>query len=102
MSDGQPDVAVLGAGIAGLSIAWQLLRRGAKVSIISGVEPAASAVAAGVVAPLPKTEINPPPRPRPAAAPPAHPAVPGRPAGDPRAPTRLRHRLRPPGGFVRC
>ncbi len=48
MSEGQPDVAVLGAGIAGLSIAWQLLRRGAKVSIISGVEPAASAVAAGV------------------------------------------------------
>src|SRR5258708_31821314 len=94
MSDGQPDVAVLGAGIAGLSIAWQLLRRGAKVSIISGVEPAASAVAAGGLAPVPEAQINPPPGRRAPAAPPAYPQFLGSPAPDTRPPTPL-SRCRP-------
>ncbi len=57
--DAKPEVAVLGAGIAGLSIAWQLLRRGVGVSVVSGVEPPASAVAAGMLAPMPETQINP-------------------------------------------
>src|SRR5258708_12470916 len=82
MSEGQPEVAVLGAGIAGLSIAWQLLRQGVGVSVVSGVEPAASAVAAGMPAPVPQTAGHPaicpagasplPPPPPPLSSPAAH------------------------------
>ena len=59
MSTARPDVIVLGAGVAGLSIAWQLLRKGASVSVVSGTQAAASAVAAGMLAPMPEAQINP-------------------------------------------
>lgn len=52
-------VVVLGGGIAGWTIAWQLLRRGMSVRLVAGQEPMASAVAAGMLAPMPETSINP-------------------------------------------
>jgi glycine oxidase len=55
----RPDVAVLGGGIAGLAIAWRLLRRGAAVTVVAGSQPSASRVAAGMLAPMPETDINP-------------------------------------------
>jgi glycine oxidase len=55
----RPDVAVLGAGIAGLTIAWRLLRRGAAVTVVAGSQPSASGVAAGMLAPMPEGDINP-------------------------------------------
>jgi glycine oxidase len=55
----RPEVAVLGGGIAGLSIAWRLLRRGAGVTVVAGSQPAASRVAAGMLAPMPEADINP-------------------------------------------
>src|SRR5258708_13751486 len=57
--DAKPEVAGLGAGLAGPALAWQLLRRGVGGSVVSGVEPPASAVAAGMLAPMPETQINP-------------------------------------------
>ena len=54
-----PDVAVLGGGIAGLSIAWWLLRRGLAVTLVAGRQPAASTIAAGMLAPMPETSLNP-------------------------------------------
>ena len=54
-----PDVAVLGGGIAGLSIAWWLLRRGLAVTLVAGRQPAASTIAAGMLAPMPETGLNP-------------------------------------------
>jgi glycine oxidase len=54
------EVVVLGGGIAGWTVAWQLLRRGHSVRLVAGQQPAASAVAAGMLAPMPETSINPP------------------------------------------
>jgi glycine oxidase len=61
MSDAAPapDVAVLGGGIAGLSIAWPLLRRGLAVTVVAGQQPSASTIAAGMLAPMPETGLNP-------------------------------------------
>jgi glycine oxidase len=53
------DVVVLGGGVAGLSVAWRLLRLGARVEIVAGSEPPASMVAAGMLAPMPEGDINP-------------------------------------------
>jgi len=55
----RPDAAVLGGGIAGLTIAWRLLRRGAAVTVVAGSQPSASRVAAGMLAPMPEGDINP-------------------------------------------
>ena len=54
-----PEVVVLGGGIAGLSIAWRLLRRGLAVTVVAGQQPSASTVAAGMLAPMPETGLNP-------------------------------------------
>jgi glycine oxidase len=45
------DVAVVGAGIVGLSIAWRLMRDGVEVTVLDGGEPGAWQVAAGMLAP---------------------------------------------------
>src|SRR5437016_980011 len=49
-----PDVAIVGAGIIGLSIAWHLARAGASVSVLErgSVGSGASGAAAGMLAPL--------------------------------------------------
>lgn len=54
-----PDVLIVGAGLAGLPVAWELLRRGASVRIIDRDRPgrATSYVAAGMLAPV--TEVEP-------------------------------------------
>jgi glycine oxidase len=54
-----PDVVVLGGGIAGVCIAWRLLRRGLAVTVVEGHQPSASAIAAGMLAPMPETGLNP-------------------------------------------
>jgi glycine oxidase len=54
-----PDVAVLGGGIAGLTIAWWLQRRGLAVTLVAGHQPSASSIAAGMLAPMPETALNP-------------------------------------------
>lgn len=61
MSRGGPaaQVVVLGGGVAGWTAAWQLLRRGLKVRLVAGREPMASAVAAGMLAPMPETSVTP-------------------------------------------
>lgn len=53
------DVVVVGAGLAGLPIAWELLRRGATVHVVDRGRPGAgtSRVAAGMLAPI--TEVEP-------------------------------------------
>lgn len=53
------DVVIVGAGLAGLPIAWQLLRRGATVHVVDREPPGAgtSRVAAGMLAPI--TEVEP-------------------------------------------
>jgi glycine oxidase len=53
-----PDVAVLGGGIAGLSMAWELLRRGRSVRVVRSSRPRTSAMAAGMLAPMPELAIN--------------------------------------------
>ena len=50
---------MLGGGIAGPTIAWWLRRGGAAVTLVGGREPQASAVAAGMLAPMPETALNP-------------------------------------------
>lgn len=58
-SDRLPDVVVVGAGLAGLPVAWELLRRGASVRVLDRDTPgqATSHVAAGMLAPV--TEVEP-------------------------------------------
>ncbi|MDP9326474.1 MAG: FAD-dependent oxidoreductase [Candidatus Dormibacteraeota bacterium] len=56
----RPDVVVVGAGIAGLSIAWELSRRGQAVTVLRSSRPATSLIAAGMLAPMPEVAINPP------------------------------------------
>lgn len=53
------DVVIVGAGLAGLPIAWELLRRGATVHVLDRGRPGAgtSRVAAGMLAPI--TEVEP-------------------------------------------
>ncbi|MBW8267927.1 NAD(P)/FAD-dependent oxidoreductase [Caldovatus aquaticus] len=55
----RPRVAVIGAGVVGLCVAWHLARRGARVTVLDGAEPGsgassgnAGAISAGSVAPL--------------------------------------------------
>ena len=45
------NVAVVGAGIVGLSVAWRLVRDGVDVTVLDGGEPGAWQVAAGMLAP---------------------------------------------------
>jgi glycine oxidase len=54
-----PAVVVLGGGIAGLCIAWRLLRRGLAVTVVAGQQPSASTIAAGMLAPMPEAALNP-------------------------------------------
>jgi glycine oxidase len=49
-----PRVAVVGGGIAGLSIAWELGRLGAAVTLLRSDRPPTSMVAAGMLAPMPE------------------------------------------------
>ena len=53
MSRAAVDVAVVGAGIIGCSIAWECARRGARVAVVDAGEPGrqASGAAAGMLAP---------------------------------------------------
>jgi glycine oxidase len=48
------DVVVLGGGVAGLSIAWQLARRGRRPLVVSSSRPPTSLAAAGMLAPMPE------------------------------------------------
>lgn len=50
---------VLGAGIAGLSMAWELARAGAAPLVVRGSRPRTSEAAAGMLAPGPELAINP-------------------------------------------
>ncbi|MFN2463088.1 MAG: NAD(P)/FAD-dependent oxidoreductase [Candidatus Dormibacteria bacterium] len=50
---------VIGGGIAGLTIGWQLVRRGAEVRLVSSSRPRASMVAAGMLAPMPESASTP-------------------------------------------
>lgn len=49
-----PDVTVIGGGVAGCAVAWQLARRGASVEVLEAESPAsgASGAAAGLLGPL--------------------------------------------------
>jgi glycine oxidase len=57
-----PDVLVVGAGLAGLPVAWELVRRGATVRIVDRAAPgqATSRVAAGMLAPVTEAEPDDP------------------------------------------
>lgn len=55
---GEPEAAVLGGGVAGLTIAWELLRRGRKVVVLRSDRPAASMIAAGMLAPMAELALN--------------------------------------------
>ncbi|WP_084629395.1 glycine oxidase ThiO [Patulibacter americanus] len=61
-SDPAPDVLVVGAGLAGLPVAWELVRRGATVRIVDRATPgqATSRVAAGMLAPVTEAEPDDP------------------------------------------
>lgn len=48
----------MGAGIAGLAIAWELGRRGAQVVILQSARPRTSLVAAGMLAPMPESAVS--------------------------------------------
>jgi glycine oxidase len=52
-------VAVVGGGIAGLAIAWELARRGAGVMVLRSTRPPTSLVAAGMLAPMPESRVSP-------------------------------------------
>jgi glycine oxidase len=60
--DRATDVVVVGAGLAGLPVAWDLARRGASVRIVDAGAPGAgtSHVAAGMLAPVTETEPDDP------------------------------------------
>ncbi len=61
----QADFLILGQGLAGSLLAWQLMRRGRRVRVVDdGHRTAASAVAAGLVNPLAGLRFNPSPRAR--------------------------------------
>jgi glycine oxidase len=49
-----PRVVVIGGGIAGLTMAWELGRRGAAVTLLRSDRPRTSMVAAGMLAPMPE------------------------------------------------
>ena len=53
-SEGSYDVVVVGGGVIGLSCAWRLARRGARVTVVERSQPPAGAtrVAAGMLAPV--------------------------------------------------
>lgn len=57
MSDG-PRITVIGSGIAGLSIAWELAGGGAAVSLLRSARPRTSLVAAGMLAPMPESTLS--------------------------------------------
>ncbi|GAC1328415.1 MAG: glycine oxidase ThiO [Candidatus Dormibacteria bacterium] len=52
-------VVVVGGGIAGLSIAWELAAAGARVTLVRADRPRTSAVAAGMLAPMPESSMTP-------------------------------------------
>lgn len=60
--DRATDVVVVGAGLAGLPVAWELARRGASVRVVDAGPPGAgtSHVAAGMLAPVTETEPDDP------------------------------------------
>ena len=49
---------MLGGGVAGLTIAWELVRRGRDVVVLRSDLPAASPMAAGMLAPGPEVALN--------------------------------------------
>ncbi|MGI8607709.1 MAG: NAD(P)/FAD-dependent oxidoreductase [Candidatus Dormibacteria bacterium] len=51
-------VGVVGSGIAGLTLAWELARRGAQVVIVQSARPRTSLVAAGMLAPMPESSVT--------------------------------------------
>ena len=51
-------VGVVGAGIAGLTIAWELARRGATVTVLASGRPRTSLVAAGMLTPMPESRVS--------------------------------------------
>ncbi|MFN2465959.1 MAG: NAD(P)/FAD-dependent oxidoreductase [Candidatus Dormibacteria bacterium] len=53
-----PRVVVVGGGIAGLTIAWELGRRGARVTLVRSDRPRTSVVAAGMLAPMPEALVT--------------------------------------------
>ncbi|WP_036725569.1 glycine oxidase ThiO [Patulibacter minatonensis] len=61
-TDRPTDVLVVGAGLAGLPVAWELARRGASVRVVDRGAPggATSRVAAGMLAPVTETEPDDP------------------------------------------
>jgi len=61
-ADRPTDVLVVGAGLAGLPVAWELVRRGATVRVVDAGAPGAgtSHVAAGMLAPVTETEPDDP------------------------------------------
>lgn len=59
MSD-RARVVVIGGGIAGLCMAWELARRDAAVTLVRSGRPRASEVAAGMLAPMPESSTTEP------------------------------------------
>jgi len=57
---GTPDISVVGAGLAGLSAAWRLAQRGARVTVHEAgtIGGGASRVAAGMLAPVAEAEVG--------------------------------------------
>jgi len=53
------DIVIVGAGIAGLTIGWELARRGHAPLVLGGKVPSTSAMAAGMLAPMPESSLNP-------------------------------------------